>query len=59
MAITEWMFDRARLNRLMCAYAIAEADGEDSFIFDGVPLFTGYAKYLIEYLDWKLDGAKQ
>ncbi len=51
----EWQFNRPRLARLAEAYATADANGEESFIFDGVKLLTRYAKYLIEYLDRALD----
>ncbi len=50
-----WEFDRPRLGRLADAYERAHTEGSDSFIFDGVKLLTRYAKYLIEYLDYRLD----
>ena len=40
--------------RLRLAYQTAKDNNSKSFIFDGHELVTGYAKYLLEYLDMVL-----
>lgn len=40
-----------KLARLKEAYAAADKRHRDEFKFDGYSFYTGYAKYLIEYLE--------
>jgi hypothetical protein len=37
-------------------YDQAVEDNKDSFVFDGNEFVTGYAKYLLQYLDGQYDG---
>jgi hypothetical protein len=39
--------------RLKVAYKDAVARGMEVFVFEGNDLYTGYAKYLIQYLEGK------
>jgi hypothetical protein len=43
-----------KLQRMKDAYDRAKATGRDQFNFEGNRYVTGYAKYLIEYLEDKL-----
>lgn len=47
-----------KLARFKEAYAAADRRSRDAFKFDGHTFYTGYAKYLIEYLerDFKAKG---
>ena len=47
-----------KLARLKEAYAAADKRRRDAFKFDGHTFYTGYAKYLIEYVeqDFKAKG---
>jgi hypothetical protein len=47
----EITFDLAQAKRLKKAYDKAVANEVDQFEFEGLPWVTGYAKYLIEYLE--------
>jgi len=47
--------DRPTYDRLLIAYNQACADDKDQFVFDGFDLLTKYAKYLLEYVDERLD----
>lgn len=47
------IFTKAKLTKLKRAYTNAVKDKEDIFTFEGQELVTGYAKYLIEYLNLK------
>lgn len=47
-------FDRKKLKELKRRYTIAMRDNQDIFVFEGKELVTGYAKYMIEYLETKL-----
>jgi len=44
-------FTKAKLIKLKRAYTNAVKDKKDIFTFEGAELVTGYAKYLIEYLE--------
>ena len=41
-------------DELRAAYDKAVEQGAESFVFERVPLVTDYAKYVLEYLDYKL-----
>ena len=47
-------FTPALRDELRAAYDKAVEQGAESFIFEGKPLVTAYAKYVLEYLDYKL-----
>jgi hypothetical protein len=47
-------FGRLKLEQLKKAYRRAVAENEKIMFFDGHELVTGYAKYLIEYLEERL-----
>jgi hypothetical protein len=47
-------FSRADFQKFKKAYNEAVANGKDQFTFMGNEFVTGYAKYLIEYLEPKL-----
>jgi hypothetical protein len=44
------VFTKAKYQALLARYAAAVEDGEDRFLFEGVLLFTAYAKHLPAYL---------
>jgi hypothetical protein len=44
-------FDDATIERLQAHYLDAIDDGKIEFLFDGIPMYTAYAKYLMEYYD--------
>jgi hypothetical protein len=46
-------FNEEKILRLRAAYEKAVRDERTVFIFDGDKLLTTYAKYLLEYLEWK------
>jgi hypothetical protein len=48
-------FDRPMLKRLKYAYAKAVNKKAEAFKFDGREYVTDFAKYLIEYLESKLE----
>jgi hypothetical protein len=50
----EVMFDVPTYRRLQRAYAKAVRENKDLFEFDGRGWVTGYAKYVLEYLEDKL-----
>jgi len=45
---------RLKLRCFVTAYGDAQREGVDVFIFDGHEFYTGYAKYLIEFLETRL-----
>ena len=45
-----------KLKRLKQAYAQAVEEEAEEFTFDGNVFVTGYAKYLIEYLELRFTG---
>lgn len=47
-------WNRQKLHTLIAKYAWAMATKQDSFMFEGHEVLTGYAKYLIEYLEREL-----
>ena len=47
-------FTKQDVKGLRAAYEKAVKDGIEVFVFKGQELFTGYAKYLLEYLESKL-----
>jgi len=47
-------FTPALRDKLQAAYNKAVEQGAESFIFQGTPLVTDYAKYVLEYLDYQL-----
>jgi len=44
-------FNKAKLERLKKAYAVAVEKQQEVFVFEGNSLLAAYAKYLTEYLD--------
>ena len=48
------IFTKPMLDRLKKLHAQAAKAGEESFMFDGHEFYTGYAGYLIQYLETKL-----
>jgi hypothetical protein len=50
----EIKFDKAKLQQLKTEYEKARNRGLESFTFEGSPLLTSYARYLIEYLEDRL-----
>jgi hypothetical protein len=44
-------FTRAKLAKLKEMYSHAKANKIEQFQFEGHPMLTAYAKYLIEYLE--------
>ena len=58
MAETRLMFDHPRLARFKQAYHQATTEQQEEFTFEGHKFFTGYAKYLIEYLETQLHKGK-
>ena len=46
-------FDAERLERFRLAYKKAE---HNEFMFEGREFVKGYAKYLLQYLDYKFKG---
>lgn len=44
-------FDKQKKKFLRELYNTAVKENKSVFIFDGYPLLTKYAKYLLEYLD--------
>jgi len=51
MSIHQVEWDRPKLDRLKNAYANAVTDEQEQFEFEGLEFVTGYAKYLIMYLE--------
>jgi len=49
-------FNQAKLERLRTRYKKAAATGEKQFDFEGSEFVTGYAKYVIQYLDMQFNG---
>jgi len=47
-------FTPALRDELRAAYDKAVEQGAEEFTFKGEPLWTDYAKYVLEYLDYKL-----
>jgi hypothetical protein len=47
-------FDWRKMRRLEKAYIKASEAQEDTFIFEGRPYVTMYAKYVVEYLKTQL-----
>ena len=47
-------FTPALRDKLRAAYDKAVEQGAESFVFEGAPLVTDYAKYVLEYLDYQL-----
>lgn len=47
-------FDKKLLKELKRKYTNAKKENLETFEFANQPLLTGYAKYLIEYLETKL-----
>jgi len=50
-------WDRIMLDHMKVAYKLAVNNKLNEFVFDGNVYDTGYAKYLIEYLNGKFYGA--
>jgi hypothetical protein len=50
--MVEW--DRPKRERLRKAYNEAVTEKRSQFTFEGNEYVTGYAKYLLEYLDTRL-----
>jgi len=48
-------FSREKTENLRTAYDEAVRTGAEVFEFEGLQLVTGYAKYLLEYLDGRLE----
>lgn len=44
-------FDQEKVERFRTAYDKAQDDSQETFVFEGADFFTGYAKYVLEYLD--------
>ena len=51
-------FDAARTARLRKALEKAQGQRLEQFVFEGHALATGYAKYLVEYLETQLEKRK-
>lgn len=51
----EVSFDLPMVKRLKSRYGIAVEKAEQEFTFEGREYVTGYAKYLLEYLENKLN----
>lgn len=49
-------FDERKLGALKRAYQEAVQKKRDSFEFEGEQLLTAYAKYLVEFLEEKMEG---
>ena len=47
-------FTPALRDELRAAYDKAVEQGAEEFTFEGAPLVTDYAKYVLEYLDYQL-----
>ncbi len=52
------IFDIRQLTQLKKAYNKAVVAGAEEFIFEGNVVVVAYAKYLIEYLETKLNKNK-
>ena len=52
MPVIAWT--RPKLNRLKREYGKARQTGAETFKFDGLEFVTGYARYLIEFLEKSL-----
>ena len=48
-------FDRQKIRRLQMTYNQAAAEAANTFEFEGYTYVTNYAKYLLEYLDGRLE----
>jgi hypothetical protein len=48
-------FDPSKLERFKIMYQAAVARNADSFVFEGNAFSTAYAKYLIDYLEGRLN----
>jgi len=46
-------FNREKLGQFKKIYLAAVEDKKETFIFDGEEYLTGYAKYVVEYLEMK------
>jgi len=53
------IFTAEKREELRVAYDATVKRGDDTFWFDGVEIVTGYAKYLIEYLDMKFGPSQE
>lgn len=51
-------FDKDKLEELRKLYLNAVKEDKSSFKFEDKDMFTGYAKYVIEYLDSKFHPKK-
>jgi hypothetical protein len=49
-------FTPEKLEAFKKAKAQAEAEGKESFVFEGHEVLCSYAKYVIEYLEHKFGG---
>ena len=48
-------FDRRKAERLRRSYQRALDDGESTFVFQGHELLVAYARFMLMYLDERLD----
>lgn len=48
-------FDKEQLKELKKQYKLAVTEDKKQFTMDGLDYLTAYAKYLIEYLETKLN----
>jgi len=48
-------FTLAKYRRLKLAYDYAVKEGQEQFDFEGEVFVTAYAKYVLEYLEGKLE----
>lgn len=51
-------FTRPKMKRFQKAYDLAVKEGKETFTFDGHEWLTQYAKYVLEYLNDKINGTK-
>lgn len=51
-------YDNKKAAGLQKAYDEAVKNGKESFQFDGLEYVTGYAKYLLEYMKFKMPAAR-
>lgn len=49
--MNEISFDSRMVRRLRTAYAQAQKENAEAFVFEGNTFVTAYAKYLLEYLE--------
>jgi hypothetical protein len=57
MKAIEWT--REKRDAFRSAYERANANKEHVFTFEGHEFFTGYAMYLLQYLNQRLDDAEE